>query len=123
MALNYVNNESYEFEGSKQGTYTPNFTGQSGSHLEARQCGDMVFLTGNLAIDGTWGDVSGNNLGTLAGIDAPQRITQIPVFTYTDPNDLHPGYISVVDFLGSIQIAATVESTDSAMIINGCYRV
>ena len=115
MALNLVNNQTYEMEPEKNGTFTPSYTG-SGS-LNVKQIGSVVFLTGAISITGTWADVS-TTLGTLSGVSAPGTITYIPVVTYDGNLTMHNGLIIVYN--GSVNVS-NIESGDSVMVINAQY--
>lgn len=117
MALNQVNNETYEFVPEKVGTFTPSFTPTSNSYLYVKQVGNVVYLSGVIAIDGTWADLSGYHLGDISGVSSPSSTAQIAVQSYQNSDELHAGYI----IISSNYIAANVKPTDHGMIINGFY--
>ena len=103
------------------GTLSPSFSEASGSYLNIRQLGNIVYLAGVVKAESSFG----GSLGTFTGVDAPLRITEIPVLSHNgNPetvDDYHQGEIVVVEALGTKQIATNIASGDTVIIINGFY--
>lgn len=122
MALNQVNNETYEFVPEKVGTFTPNFTPAAGSFMNVKQVGNVVFLSGFLSIDGTWADITNNHLGDITGVDAPAGVPIIQVVSTADANTYHNGVISaIISGNNTVYVGANVTGTDKTLAINGFY--
>lgn len=106
----------------KTGTFTPNFTPGSGNNLTVKQIGHVVYLSGLLVIDGTWGDISNNHLGDISGVDAPAGVPIIQVVSSADMNAYHIGVISAINGGNdTLYVGANVTGTDTAIAINGFY--
>ena len=120
MGLNLVDNTNYGFVGEKVGTFTPNFTPASGSHIEIKQVGNVVFIAGFLGISGTWEDVSSNHFGDITNVDVPAVPTFIPVLT-SDGTNLHPGTLAFADGNGLTYIGMGVNESDQILYIDGFY--
>ena len=123
MGLNLVDNTNYGFVGEKVGTFTPNFTPASGSHLNVKQIGNIVYLSGVLIIDGTWADITNNHLGDITGVDYPAMFSNMPVISYSDNlNDLHNGNIAMAHGgNNSTYIGKNLTGTDKVLAVNGFY--
>ena len=122
MALNLVDNESFEFVPQTDGTVTAAFTESSSSFLNAKQIGDIVFLAGALAIDGTFADLTNSVIGTLTDVSAPNRLYYIPVKTYDSGLTAHDGLLLVYNDAGTVKLTGSqLVTTDVMMMINGHY--
>ena len=122
MALNLVDNESFEFVPQGDGTFTAAFTEGSGSALKVKQIGDVVFLAGALTIDGTFADLTNNIIGTLSDVSVPNRVTYLPVKTYDSGLNTHDGLLLIYNDSGTVKITASqIVTTDVMVIINGFY--
>ena len=66
----YVNNAVADATGATiaTGTFTPTFTSGSGSYLNIKQIGSVVYISGKLVISTKWADVFANYNGTLGEI-------------------------------------------------------
>lgn len=123
MALNLVNNESYEFVPEKVGTFIPNFTPTDSSYLNVKQVGNIVYLSGILAVDGSLADI-GSHLGDITGVDPPVTGSHIPVISYSENvEDLHNGFLLMVSWgiKEGTYIGKSLTGTDKAFLIDGFY--
>lgn len=122
MALGIFDNSNYGFHEEKVGTFTPNFTPDTGSYLNVKQVGNVVFLSGMLVIDGTWADITNNHLGDISGVDVPASLPFINVLSSVDASTWHDGVISAANGGNdTTYLGMSVTGTDIILLINGFY--
>ena len=127
MALNLVNNESYEMVPTRDGTYVaPSGNTSITSDVKVRQVGNVVFISGTIQTSATWNDLTSGNIGGISGVDAPANTTKIPIITGTQASGEteNAGYISIWKPFGAIHMRLyTTHLTDDVLEINGFYFV
>ena len=105
------------------GTFTPAFTERLSGTLNIKQIGNVVYVTGALYIDGTWADLTGNNLGTISGVAAPAVLEMIPVMSMDNSNNMHAGYVALFNDSGTLKLLSAANTGDRDILINGYYLV
>ena len=121
---NLINKENYGYTPLeiKTGTFTADYTEGAGSYFNVQQIGNVVYLNGYTSIGTSWADLTGQNLGTISGVDAPSRLKIIPIMT-GDGTNVHAGYASILEASGTTYIYVNADTSDSVMMIDAFYIV
>ena len=105
----------------KQGVFTPAFTPTASSHIDVKQVGKIVYIRGLLGVGTDWNtDMggTGHHFGDITGVDGPDGVVTIPVFTHDAQTNLHPGVVVITP---TGYVGVNVTGTDGGMIIDGFY--